>query len=464
VRARLFLLAPAALGAALAGPAAAEPAGTGFEKLAALWESEEVVRLRGAAAAFGRAEVLTGIGYSAGAARAAKMPKVTASGFDAGFFGNHEARGALARAVKPWVERAKALEETLHLPVLAQAVSFTDTASSVFGRVWQGDLRGGGAELVKEGGKQVSTAVSAFAGAELLGTICAPLGPLAAGAGAVVGGAGGAVLAASGYDAYLADWVGAAVEADHKTKEEYRDDARESLRTFPERQARERAEERWREEWKEVQKSSGYDDPSGGAEVELVPEGVMAPPAVSAAPPATAPAPPSDASRPVIFDDCTIDVVTWREEAPDNKVHSTFEVRGDTVTGQAEGKFPATQFEGKTTWGIWTSRFNGTLQGNVIRGQNRMVHQTVRTEHSWDESVNGGNVRRTCVFESWSETTSDETWSLQLGGRGELRLSAHGVTHGRGSMDCGASMTRDIPTDYSDDGRPLPFTWQVRGK
>ncbi len=162
------------------------------------------------------------------------------------------------------------------MPIVATVVSFTDTASSVGGRAVERDFVGAGAL-------------------------------------AVVGAAGGAAAAASGYDAYVSEWLGGLVEADRKTKADYIEDARQSRRAFLERQARERAEARWRQEWKEAQQVSGYGDSSGTTEVGLVPERVMAPPAITSAPAAD---PPADAARPVIFDDCTIDVVTWNPDYP----------------------------------------------------------------------------------------------------------------------------------------------------
>jgi hypothetical protein len=85
-----------------------------------------------------------------------------------------------------------------------------------------------------------------------------------------------------------------------------------------------------------------------------------------------------------------------------------------------------------------------------------------RSEHSWEATVDGGgHVRRTCVYEWNGEATRNETWTFELGGRGTLRGSGHGVTHGRGSMDCGPEMTRDTPYDW-DEGKPLPVVWRVR--
>ncbi len=464
-----LVVAVAALAAAATVPAAAEskPAAAP-EKSAgdAFWERREVVLT-------GQAGVLGGIGYDAGVAAAKDAPAITGAGLSKLVFGNHEVRGELARELRIWAGKAKELEKALKLPAASTAISVVDTASSVAGRVWEGDYRGGAAELAKEGGKQVTTAAGAVAGAELLGMAGAPLGPLGAAAGAIVGAAGGAMLTAAGYDAYLSDWA-RAIEGNGPTPDEALEMARESLRTLPERQARERAEAQWRAEWAGVEQASGYSDAAGDAEVELVPERVMSSRVEPDAPPATAsdasvklPSPASDAARPVLFDDCTIEVTVTNPDYPAAKADLSFDVRGDTVTGHAEGSNPgSTQDNGYVSATRWSATFTGTLKDNVLRGQARYINHKARSEHSWEATVEGGgHVRRTCVYEWSGEATSDETWTFELSGRGILRSKGHGVTHGRGSADC-PDMTRDTPYDWADNGngKPLPFVWRVRKK
>ena len=155
-------------------------------------------------------------------------------------------------------------------------------------------------------------------------------------------------------------------------------------------------------------------------------------------------------------DVCTIEVVAWAEESPAQKARFTFEVRGDAVTAHAEWKVQQNQGQ----WSRSTSRFEGTLKDNVIRGRTTIAHEPYRTEHSWEADDNGHHVQRTCRFESWGEATQDEVWTLLPGGRGEARSSARGVTHGRGSPDC-PEMTKDHRWESAES--TTPFTWQVRG-
>jgi hypothetical protein len=324
----------------------------------------------------GKAAVLGGIGYDAGVAAAKDAPAITGAGLSKGVFGNHEVRGELARELRIWAGKAMELEKALKVPAASTAISVADTASRVAGRVWEGDYRGGVAELAKEGGKQATSAAGAVAGAELLGMAGAPLGPLAAAAGAIIGAAGGAMATAAGYDAYLSDWVGSGFEGHGPTREEAIEMARESLRMLPERQARERAEAQWRAEWAGVEQASGYSDAAGGAEVELVPERVMsrveddAPPASVSGAGVKLPSSASDAARPVLFDDCTIDVNVTNPDYEAWKVDFTFDVRGDTVTGHGEGGNPgSTQDNGYIGAIRWSATFAGTLKDNVLRGR-----------------------------------------------------------------------------------------------
>lgn len=441
----LLLVTPASL-------RADEDGGGLLDGFWALWERDEVV-------ATGKVAVTAEIGHGAGAARAARMGKITAGGFNRRL-GNKAARSGLARAGKQVAANVKAVEEALHVPLVSTAVSVTDTASSVAGRVYEGDLVGAGAELVKEGGKQLSTAAGAAAGAKVLAMVAAPFGPVAAGAAAIVGAAGGAAVTAVGYDAYLSEWVGNAVEADRKTKEDYVEDAREARRTLPERQARERAEAQWREEWKAVEASSGHAE-WGGGQVALLPERVMSAPIVAPRPadPPTAP----DASRPVLFDDCTIDVTVLYTDYPDLRVKLAFDVRGDTVTGRGEGSNPGRRTDsGFITDQRWTARIEGTLRDNVITTVNRTKMHTARSEHSWEATLsNGGHARRTCVYEWDGEAESRETWTFLMGGEGRLQVSGRSTTHGRASMDCDGSMNHTTHVDFTDEGK-MRFTWKVR--
>ncbi len=164
MRPRLVLAAVAALaaaatvptGAAESKPAAAPAAGTAAAKpeksaWSALWERTEIVITD-------KAGVLAGIGYDAGVAAAKEAPAITGAGLSKWFFGNHEVRGELARELRVWAGKAKELEKVLKVPGASTAISVVDTASSVAGRVWEGDYRGGVAELAKEGGKQATTA------------------------------------------------------------------------------------------------------------------------------------------------------------------------------------------------------------------------------------------------------------------------------------------------------------------
>ena len=227
-------LVPLALAAALAGVASAASANPSGEK--AIWDRQEVVCLGQAAVGLGKAEVVAGIAYDAGSKPAHCLLKTTASGLTE-WGENHEVRGEWARGMKRFAKGVQAQEKRLRLPLVSTLISVTDTASSITGRVYEGDYQGAVAEGVKEGVKQASTAAGALAGAKLAVLVTAPFGPVVAGVAGVVGAAAGAGATAVGYDAYVSDWVGDLVEADRKTKKEYADDVKESLRTFPEREA-----------------------------------------------------------------------------------------------------------------------------------------------------------------------------------------------------------------------------------
>jgi len=169
-------------------------------------------------------------------------------------------------------------------------------------------------------------------------------------------------------------------------------------------------------DWKVVEGASGVGDWSDG-EVALVPERVMSPP------PATeAPASGPDRlrrGRPVIFDDCTIDVEMWNSERHDTKVRVSFEVRGNAVTGHGEGRNKGARTEnGFVGEQPWTARFEGSLQDNVFTGRVRHVMHVARGEHNWTEFVNGRDVRRQCVYEWNGESNGSETWTFQAGGQG----------------------------------------------
>lgn len=143
-----------------------------------------------------------------------------------------------------------------------------------------------------------------------------------------------------------------------------------------------------------------------------------------------APGDPNEA-KPIIPDDCTIEIVTWTAENPQGRATTTCRVIGGQVTAQAPDivQEPSERPIDKNSGTRWTNRFEGKLSGNVLRGTWR--RSQVFPEETWNWSVKKDDTRvklvahRICRSEGTSELdlvlNADGTCGWKLDGTGSSK-------------------------------------------
>ncbi len=170
-----------------------------------------------------------------------------------------------------------------------------------------------------------------------------------------------------------------------------------------------------------------------------------------------APVDPNEA-KPIIPEDCTIEVVTWTTENTEGRATTTFRIAGGNVTAQAPDivQEPSEKPIGKSSGTRWVNRFEGTLTNNVLRGIWR--RSQVFPEETWNWSVKKDDTRVELVAHRISRSEGRSELDLVLNADGTCGWKLDGTGSSKTETLLGDAVP-DSTWKFSLSGVGV---WQIR--